>query len=477
MTKGIPCVRDPVEPRIVYVCSTSTYSSSKMPDSSSVTSAQADILGKLDRLLSSHQELRDTIAKAVPSLTQHGSNVEYVVHDPVQDQAQHVSQTLVDGLRSPGVVASSSSHPAPLENQVDKDQQVQARSNLLDTTLPADHTTRWVSILDWPALRRITQPLMPTLRKWPDPLEQELGEAELSLEEPNGNIELEHLHPSLEQTPLDSDVVNETVKCNELDGLAVDQEAISRLTQTYLSRISTMHPIISPQQLDHLLASFVPIERDMTSFLLSLQSHDMEDGTQHITYPCFTPSQSIQATLLLLVLALGQACEHIQHDTQVVSIPSSARMGHELVPLPGSVFLRAATIFMSHDRSKWKLSLQEHVQANILAGLYHGQYSRVLESHAYYARASHSLYLALQPSRSALITMAAQHERVPTALNHLVILFWSCLQLERYVITTMRIASILMGISTATSSRSYMFHRRQYSHGSLRCRGLTSRSA
>jgi len=477
MTKGIPCVRDPVEPRIVYVFSTQSCITQAMSDVSSVTSAQADILGKLDRLLSSHQELRDTIAKAVPSLTQHGSNVEHVVHDSAHDQAQDISNTLGNDVRSPRVVTSSSIHAAALQNHVEKDQKVPARSMLVDATIPADHTTRWVGILDWPALRRITQPLMPTHRKWPDPLEQELGEAELSPEEPNGSIDFGQLHPSLEQTPLDSDVVNGTVKRDGLDGLAVDQEAISRLTQTYLSRVSTMHPIISPQQLDHLLASFVPIEKDMTSFLLSLQSHDREGGTQHITYPCFTPSQSIQATLLLLVLALGQACENIQHDTQDVSTLSSARMSQELVPLPGSVFFRAATILMSHDHSKWKLSLQEHVQANMLAGLYQGQYSHVLESHAYYARASHSLYLALQPSRLALITMAAQHERVPAALNHLVILFWSCLQLERYVITTMRIASVLMGLTTATLSRSYMFHRRQYSRGSLRCRGLTSRSA
>lgn len=165
------------------------------------------------------------------------------------------------------------------------------------------------------------------------------------------------------------------------------------------------------------------------------------------------PFRTISTALVLLVMALGEICEYkkkiedisyLQNDDQPISSPPPVRNGHPRSPAQTSPTLPSSAGLPSpqdgdwmHSRSR-RTSLEgppffaktqnskaknidilpglsyfalatdiignqlggnslQHVHANILAGLYHGQLGRVLESHAYIHNACRGLQVILRP--------------------------------------------------------------------------------
>ncbi|KAI0012338.1 hypothetical protein F4779DRAFT_626040 [Xylariaceae sp. FL0662B] len=101
--------------------------------------------------------------------------------------------------------------------------------------------------------------------------------------------------------------------------------------------------------------------------------------------------------------------------------------------IPGLEYFAMATDILGSHIGGFNL---KHVYVNILAGLYHGQLGRVLESWSYISLASRTLQVILRPSLSRL-TKAHEcgygigHSRRD---NQLVFAFWTCLQLESDII-------------------------------------------
>jgi hypothetical protein len=62
--------------------------------------------------------------------------------------------------------------------------------------------------------------------------------------------------------------------------------------------------------------------------------------------------------------------------------------------IPGLAYFALATDIIGNQLGGNSL---QHVHVNILAGLYHGQLARVLESHAYIHQACRSLQVILRP--------------------------------------------------------------------------------
>jgi len=140
--------------------------------------------------------------------------------------------------------------------------------------------------------------------------------------------------------------------------------------------------------------------RDMafeaTRFIASVGTLDDEMSPSYTYMPRWSAEQSIHAALVLLVFALGDICEHLEKED--ASAIHRQQLDSTYTTLdPGFPCFTAAATLISHNHRQWKNLLCEHVQANILAGLYQAQFSRILESHTYYAKASHLLYLALRP--------------------------------------------------------------------------------
>ncbi|KAH8685747.1 hypothetical protein BGZ60DRAFT_365116 [Tricladium varicosporioides] len=99
--------------------------------------------------------------------------------------------------------------------------------------------------------------------------------------------------------------------------------------------------------------------------------------------------------------------------------------------IPGLFYFALATDIIGNQLAGNSL---QHVHANILAGLYHGQLGRVMESHAYIHQACRSLQVILRPKLDRLKRIKTESGIVPAKDNPLVIAFWTCLQLESDIV-------------------------------------------
>ncbi|KAG4430252.1 hypothetical protein IFR05_014263 [Cadophora sp. M221] len=195
------------------------------------------------------------------------------------------------------------------------------------------------------------------------------------------------------------------------------------------------------------------------------------------------PFRSIGSAIVLLVMALGKICQHkgkipdawhADRDLDFVYGSSpTVRNGHPPSPIqrspgmgitspldgergqprsrrtsidgayparvkprnidviPGLAYYALATDVIGNQLAGNSL---QHVHANILAGLYHGQLARVMESHGYIAAACRGLQVILRPKFDRLKKL--KHDNMPISEkdNALIIAFWTCLQLESDIV-------------------------------------------
>ncbi|CAG8951092.1 hypothetical protein HYFRA_00006490 [Hymenoscyphus fraxineus] len=99
--------------------------------------------------------------------------------------------------------------------------------------------------------------------------------------------------------------------------------------------------------------------------------------------------------------------------------------------IPGLCYFALATDIIGNQLGGNSL---QHVHVNILAGLYHGQLARVMESHAYIHEACRGLQVILRPKLDRFTASKKQCTVVPAKDNPLVIAFWTCLQLESDIV-------------------------------------------
>lgn len=98
--------------------------------------------------------------------------------------------------------------------------------------------------------------------------------------------------------------------------------------------------------------------------------------------------------------------------------------------IPGLSYFALATDIIGNQLAGSSL---QHVHVSILAGLYHGQLGRILESHSYIFQACQVLQFILRPKLAKLRQIREKEgdgEMVQARDNPLVIAFWTCLQLE-----------------------------------------------
>ncbi|KAG0645032.1 Quinic acid utilization activator [Hyphodiscus hymeniophilus] len=131
--------------------------------------------------------------------------------------------------------------------------------------------------------------------------------------------------------------------------------------------------------------------------------------------------------------------ERIQSRSRRTSIegihPARNTSGTRLKNLdvvPGLKYFAFATDILGNQAGGNSL---QHVHANILASLYHGQLGRPLESHAYLHQACRSLQVILRPKLDRFKRLKENpRAQTPARDNHLIIAFWTCLQLESDIV-------------------------------------------
>lgn len=266
------------------------------------------------------------------------------------------------------------------------------------------------------------------------------------------------------------------------------RDTVIKYVESYNKNLNIMHPILVPRHLNALVDMFlrsIPASnikprqgdgvagyasniRGPTASFVGSSRNPESPGQKRKRSPVVAgespevpgsadlkpghPFRSISTALVLLVMALGEICEHkrkipdisyLQNDDQSVAGSPQMRNGHPRSPAQTSPTLSASTGLPSpHDgdrifsrsrrtssdgtpyfvknRTKTRNldiipglpyfalatdilgnqnggnSLQ-HVHANILAGLYHGQLGRVCESHSYINNACRALQHILRP--------------------------------------------------------------------------------
>ncbi|KAF7933744.1 uncharacterized protein EAE98_003453 [Botrytis deweyae] len=201
------------------------------------------------------------------------------------------------------------------------------------------------------------------------------------------------------------------------------------------------------------------------------------------------PSRSISTALVLVVLALGKICQERQkipelpsdkdvenpwghinspvvrngHPSPIQSSPTQsselpspqenidrfyprsrrtsiegdsylARSGfrpRNVDVIPGLAYFALATDIIGNQLGGNSL---QHVHVNILAGLYHGQLARVLESHSYIHQACRALQVILRPKLDRFKKLKQDGLPVLAKDNPLIFAFWTCLQLESDIV-------------------------------------------
>ncbi|XXH03998.1 Autophagy protein 5 [Hypoxylon texense] len=112
---------------------------------------------------------------------------------------------------------------------------------------------------------------------------------------------------------------------------------------------------------------------------------------------------------------------------------ASTSRGHShrrnLDTVPGLEYFALATDIIGSHAGGFNL---KHIYVFILAGLYHGQLGRVLESWSYISLASRNLQVILRPSLDRLSKWHDQGKSIGQSRrdNQLAFAFWTCLQLE-----------------------------------------------
>jgi len=382
---------------------------------SRATHAQTEILNRLDDVQSSQQAFQATLLSSLQTLktqllserNMHDETDGTSITNAVQDVSYNTPSNPVQGnITTPSPAADMRS---PISSRFgDVAKKVQSRMPLAHpgTAIPPDHTTGWARILEWPAVANFTGDFIRTNEIGIDPLKEELKVRPQvrSTNMPQYEIRGDYSSPS-KTFPMVYENLNsphiemsapETWSDDLPDENALDESKINRLAHKFLVGIGKMHPIITPEQLGKLLLEFQSLLAEVRTLLAS-QTHanDRVQFSFHYVHPVppWTAEQAVQAALVLLVLSLGEVCESSEQSSRSFRDSSSGE-AWRVDNAPGLAFFAAATTLLSLQTSTTSCA---HVQAYILAGLYLGQFSRILESHKYYSKASYSLYLLLKP--------------------------------------------------------------------------------
>ncbi|GAW19843.1 hypothetical protein ANO14919_093340 [Xylariales sp. No.14919] len=127
--------------------------------------------------------------------------------------------------------------------------------------------------------------------------------------------------------------------------------------------------------------------------------------------------------------------------------------------IPGLEYFALASDIMGADYGGFCL---KHVYVHILAGLYHGQLGRVLESWEHISTASRKLQVVLRPSLGRLSKLGSctPHSRRD---NQLAFAFWTCLQLESDILAELQLPQ--SGILAYESQMPYPNTEFAHAHG------------
>jgi hypothetical protein len=265
--------------------------------------------------------------------------------------------------------------------------------------------------------------------------------------------------------------------------LKLDAETVRRLMNSYFEHIHVLHPFLDKGRLQKNVAKFIELyspDSRMDFSPSAVPSHlrgtkRKRSMSQYDGYPLGDPGnprtieRSVGNAIILLVLALGKVCEHKrplpgptgEHTNPLVPSVSYRGSPHSsnstlsgehadnsrknIDVLPGLAYLAHAQEILGNQNGGNTIA---HTQAFLLAGLYYGQYARVLESWSLIHTACRActilirndldkvtrreVNLDMEKKKPDMRPPATSKEELNELyrLNLLKCVYWTCLQLE-----------------------------------------------
>ncbi|KFY42362.1 hypothetical protein V494_02450 [Pseudogymnoascus sp. VKM F-4513 (FW-928)] len=293
----------------------------------------------------------------------------------------------------------------------------------------------------------------------------------------------------------------------------LDDKTVRRLAGSYMRYLNVMHPIITQKSLDGMINKFMqnlgPPERDDAGHNFAMFAGNTDTtGSKRKRSPTLSGTEhtfahqighgwrqrTISEAIVLLILALGQVCEHQSKIPDVVpdsdgstmnspanhvsppvihqspqmsshssTLPSptlqdrghhrgSSDMSGVRYPsgtrnvdvIPGLAYFAAASDILGNHAGGTGLP---YVHACLLAGLYHSQLGRVLQSHACVKEAGYALTIMLKPQLpryKQMLEDMGDEVRLPQIKwlpddNRTLFTFWTCLQLESDIVAELEV--------------------------------------
>ncbi|ELR05856.1 hypothetical protein VC83_08305 [Pseudogymnoascus destructans] len=289
----------------------------------------------------------------------------------------------------------------------------------------------------------------------------------------------------------------------------LDEKTVRHLAGSYMNYLNVMHPIITQKSLDGMIAKFMrnmqnagATEKDGAGYNFASFAGTDTTGSKRKRLPtvsgtdhAFAPQlghgwrhRTISEAIVLLILALGKVCEHRSKIPDVVldngssnhvsppimnqspqmssrssMLPSpimqdrahhrssSDIAGARYPPgtrnidvIPGLAYFAAASDILGNHQGGTGLP---YVHACLLAGLYHSQLARVLQSHACVKEAGYALTIMLKPHLPRYkqmledmgdVVRRPQIRWLPED-NPTLFTFWTCLQLESDIVAELEV--------------------------------------
>ncbi|KAF2747078.1 hypothetical protein M011DRAFT_403309 [Sporormia fimetaria CBS 119925] len=274
---------------------------------------------------------------------------------------------------------------------------------------------------------------------------------------------------TLSTPPPDGILLEDTPGGLGRDGyLKLDEDTLTRLLGSYQKHIHTLHPFLNPGELRRMVKAFGrnygPNGHTRSAGTKRKRSAGGVNGfPSPFLFAHHSIERSLSNAIVLLVLALGKVCEwksplpapqadkappestlygfkraslRNANNTSFSSDYEDERRARNMEILPGMAYFSMATDILGNQIGG---NTTGHAQAMLLAGLYMGQYARVLESWSWINSACRVCLVLVKEELPFIRRLGPLkgEEKDKNRRNVIKCVYWTCLQLESDIIAEM----------------------------------------
>ncbi|KAF4477504.1 Aspyridones cluster regulator apdR [Colletotrichum fructicola Nara gc5] len=218
------------------------------------------------------------------------------------------------------------------------------------------------------------------------------------------------------------------LECGGLPDLRKD--TVIGLVKSFQDNILNMYPIAMPGELDRKVEHFLNhvgcIHGELSDAANDIpwnrkrprSGPSVNQSRQSVLSNCRRPNRTIDSAMILIVLALGELCQH------QAGIADPAITSRERGTIPGVKYMALASDILGQQRGGWTL---QHARMSIFDALYYGQLGRLIECQFHLLDADRALQVVMRCDLDRLRRTDPPIQNPKD--NSILLVFWTCLHL------------------------------------------------